>query len=223
MEIHRPKPFHGWRELAKEVGVIVIGIAIALSGEQLIERLHRHSEVVEARKALRSEIAANASAARFNVEYERCLSADLALFDAWAKGSPHPPRVEPLPWMRPGAAAWDVVKAGAAAHMPLDERLAYSQLYNDAANMGSIVEMEGSAWLRLAADFTRATLGPTDERRVLEDTNQARILGSIQSRYSLAVLQDAKAMGAEPSPISAGTRGALAKFCSALGIAPTID
>jgi hypothetical protein len=36
MEIHKPKPIHNWRELATEVGVVVVGIFIALSAEQLI-------------------------------------------------------------------------------------------------------------------------------------------------------------------------------------------
>src|SRR5437868_4407797 len=88
MEIHKPKPFHGWRELAKEVGVITIGIAIALGGEQLIDRLHRHAEVAEARQAMRSEIAANAHAAKFNLEYSRCLLTTGRQIGEWVKGAP---------------------------------------------------------------------------------------------------------------------------------------
>ena len=49
MEIHRPKPWHNLRELAKEVGVIAIGIAIALSGEQAIEWLHWRQSLQTAR------------------------------------------------------------------------------------------------------------------------------------------------------------------------------
>ena len=33
MEIHKPKPVHNWRELLTEIGVVVIGILIALSLE----------------------------------------------------------------------------------------------------------------------------------------------------------------------------------------------
>ncbi len=38
MDIHKPKPVHSWREFATEIGIVVIGIAIALGGEQIIER-----------------------------------------------------------------------------------------------------------------------------------------------------------------------------------------
>jgi hypothetical protein len=37
MDIHKPKPVHSWRELLTEVGVIVIGVSIALAGGQTME------------------------------------------------------------------------------------------------------------------------------------------------------------------------------------------
>jgi len=49
MEIHKPIPIHSWRELLTEIGVIVIGVAIALAGEQTVEWLHNRSRAAEAR------------------------------------------------------------------------------------------------------------------------------------------------------------------------------
>ncbi len=40
MDIHKPKAVHGWRELLKEIGIIVIGVVIALGAEQAVEALH---------------------------------------------------------------------------------------------------------------------------------------------------------------------------------------
>jgi hypothetical protein len=40
LDIHKPKPVHGWRELFSEIGVIVIGVVIALSAKQLVEALY---------------------------------------------------------------------------------------------------------------------------------------------------------------------------------------
>ena len=50
MEIHRPKAVHSWRELLKEIGIIVIGVVIALGAEQAVESLHwmRQVDVGEA-------------------------------------------------------------------------------------------------------------------------------------------------------------------------------
>ena len=37
MHIHLPKPVHGWREFGGEVGIIVLGVLLALAAEALIE------------------------------------------------------------------------------------------------------------------------------------------------------------------------------------------
>ncbi len=52
MHFHLPKPLHGWREFLGEVGIIVIGVLIALSAEQTIEWLHWRHEARLAREAL---------------------------------------------------------------------------------------------------------------------------------------------------------------------------
>ena len=55
MHFHLPKPLHGWREFAGEVGIIVIGVLIALGAEQVLERWHDHERVDRAIEALRVE------------------------------------------------------------------------------------------------------------------------------------------------------------------------
>src|SRR5947209_7379021 len=56
MHFHLPKPLHGWRALLGEVGIIVVGVLIALGAEQLVETWHWHGQAEEARAALRSEV-----------------------------------------------------------------------------------------------------------------------------------------------------------------------
>jgi hypothetical protein len=57
MDIHKPKPWHNLRELASEIAVVVVGILIALSLEQVAEALKEHRAAAEARDAIRHEIA----------------------------------------------------------------------------------------------------------------------------------------------------------------------
>lgn len=52
MHIHRPKAAHSLREFLSEISVIVVGIVIALGGEQAVEAVHRNIEV----SALRSDL-----------------------------------------------------------------------------------------------------------------------------------------------------------------------
>ena len=56
MEVHLPKPLHGWREFAGEVGIIVIGVLIALGAEQVAAYFHQRAELREAEEAMTSEL-----------------------------------------------------------------------------------------------------------------------------------------------------------------------
>lgn len=73
MHFHLPKPLHGWREFAGEVGIIVIGILIALAAEQLVEAIHWHAQVAEARDALGYEIADSIGQSDERLAFGPCL------------------------------------------------------------------------------------------------------------------------------------------------------
>lgn len=51
MHIHLPKALHGWRDFLKEVGIIVLGVLIALGAEQGVEAVRDRLVSLDARKA----------------------------------------------------------------------------------------------------------------------------------------------------------------------------
>ena len=57
MHVHLPKPLHGWRAFAGEVGIIVIGVLIALGAQQVVETVNGNSQVREFRGAVDDELA----------------------------------------------------------------------------------------------------------------------------------------------------------------------
>src|SRR4051794_23685377 len=59
MHFHLPKPLHGWREFAGEVGIIVVGVLIALGFEQVVERWTWGRRADSGVDALRGELATN--------------------------------------------------------------------------------------------------------------------------------------------------------------------
>jgi len=61
MDIHKPRPWHGFREFLKEYLIIVVGVLTALAGEQIVEALTWRHKVTEAETALRHELAVNLS------------------------------------------------------------------------------------------------------------------------------------------------------------------
>jgi hypothetical protein len=57
MEIHKPKPTHNLREFLSEVAVVVLGIVIALAGEQLVQSLEWRHRMRLADEQMRQEVA----------------------------------------------------------------------------------------------------------------------------------------------------------------------
>jgi hypothetical protein len=51
-----PKPLHGWREFSGEVGIIVIGVLIALGAQQVVSRFDDRAELRDAEAAMVSEL-----------------------------------------------------------------------------------------------------------------------------------------------------------------------
>ena len=73
MDIHKPKPVHNWQELLSEIGVVVIGIVIALSLEDGLRALHDRGIASEAREAVREEIRQNLSFMAGRLETQPCI------------------------------------------------------------------------------------------------------------------------------------------------------
>ena len=73
MDIHKPKPVHNLRELLSEVGVVVIGIVIALTLEEGLRALHDHSIASEAREAMTGEIRQNLALMASRLATQTCV------------------------------------------------------------------------------------------------------------------------------------------------------
>jgi hypothetical protein len=88
MDIHLPKPLHGWREFIGEVGIIVLGVLIALGAEQVAEYFRQHAELREAEQAMTSELRDDDLPQAFaRVSVNNCYSGELdAIEDAVASG-----------------------------------------------------------------------------------------------------------------------------------------
>ncbi len=89
MHIHLPKPLHGWREFAGEVGIIVIGVLIALGAEQAVEALHHHRLADETRAAVTDEINNDLANLKLRATAESCIARRLselhAIVDEWGR------------------------------------------------------------------------------------------------------------------------------------------
>jgi len=78
MDIHKPKPWHGWREFLKEYLIIVVGVLTALAAEQGVESLRVRHELSELKAALDRSVRYNLAGAAERVALAPCLDARIA-------------------------------------------------------------------------------------------------------------------------------------------------
>jgi hypothetical protein len=156
VEIHKPKAPHSWREFLSEIGIIVIGVLLALSGEQLVETWHwSHQEDAE-RTALNNEAQYFLGAAKVQVRQQACLLRELRdleiVLERHAHGRPLGlSRPVTLPYVLVATrGTWHIALAGQAlSHMPLSEQLAYGAAFESYDNLNRIGDEEADAWARL--------------------------------------------------------------------------
>lgn len=84
MEVHA-KSVHSWKELLSEIGVIVIGVMIALGAEQLVETIHWSHKVADAEEAMGRELSGDLGYAAGQVAMKDCAAKYFASVEAAIK------------------------------------------------------------------------------------------------------------------------------------------
>jgi hypothetical protein len=218
MDIHKPKLWHGWRELLKEVGTIVIGVLIALGAEQAVEWVHWRHEVAEARDALTEEIRSDSAIGAVGAEESRCLVERLQGYVAWTKGGPVPRMLVAgggARFISPSSTVWEATQAAQRiAHMPLKERLAYARFYALVANEQVVIQTVLAMATQLLRYADKTDLTPEETRRLGEDVSAARTWFLVRGGNEAALVEAAKTLGIEPQPISEAGRARLASLCA---------
>lgn len=182
MHVHLPKPLHGWRAFIGEVGIIVLGVLIALGAEQLVQRFTWGRDVRDFRAAVDTELEFNLAASEYRIRQSPCLLRRLAELERWsaAQRSGHsmlllgdigfPKRISP------GTSVWNSRSADLTGHLPMQARMAYSDLYDVLGNQWELLQDERQTWLSLNG-FNHATLlGHEDLIRLDELIFRARTL-----------------------------------------------
>lgn len=155
MEIHKPKPVHNFREFLSELGVVVLGIVIALGGEQLIEHLHDNHKAAEAREGIRDEIAMNIAVLESRSAAQPCIDRRIDEIERLLGVSDGQNYVAPTWLGRPEIwemlhARWQVIsQSGRAPLLAPEEQAAYGFVYALFADVAADEDREQIAWARL--------------------------------------------------------------------------
>jgi hypothetical protein len=204
MHFHLPKPLHGWREFAGEVGIIVLGVLIALGAEQLVDDWAWHKKVKHAEDAMRLELAEDDGPQAYGrVLIGPCLDAELArIHDGAGHAQPQQLRHLAMAYMPPfrswDSEAWKtVLGSDVGSHMGPQRLIQWSSPYRVINDMTAANKGERD----LATDL-RETLPPTGEpspadlQTLRREAAQLRAFNSGLFRASQLLLARSRALGA---------------------------
>jgi len=165
MRLRLPNPLHGWRVFVGEVGIIVLGVLIALGAQQAVEELQWQSEKRATEAALQEEIMDSVEVADERIAVSPCLRiriAELGTKLARSRGEwrAEPMRlgdqnggnsgVMPVAYRTPrkylSIDAWETAKlSGVLDHVPRDRVATYSDIYTQIAHMQQLSDIERGA------------------------------------------------------------------------------
>lgn len=154
---HKPHPVHSWREFLKEVGIIVLGVMIALAAEQALDAVHWAGRVREAEASMRKELAEDDGPQAYDrlvkspcivAQLDRLESAIVADRDRSAPFRPQPV-VMPFFYTWDSDAQREAVSTGAMAHMSPERAYAWSSPYALTSAMNEINLKESDDYAEL--------------------------------------------------------------------------
>ncbi len=156
MRFHLLKPMHGWRQFGGEVGIIVLGVLIALGAQQLAQNIQQRSEADEARGAVRGELEVNMSRLASRATQKHCVENRIEEIQALLDKASSNPSITTPGWVgRPQywsmqTVRWDAVaQSGRAALLPSDDLADYGALYSWMDNINGVMTTEQADWARL--------------------------------------------------------------------------
>jgi hypothetical protein len=183
MHFHLPKPLHGWREVAREMAIIIVSVLIALFAEQLVERWQWQNKISAAENSMRFEllwddgpqlyqrwamhpcVADHLDAIRGAVEARRSRGEIRGLIDSYW-----------LPSVTYDSVAHqEAIASDVASHMSHDEIDPFTALYDSMPRLDRTSELEGEAMAQLRVlKRTGDALSPAEEDKVLSAVETLR-------------------------------------------------
>lgn len=155
MRIFLPKPINGWRSFVGEVGVIVLGVFLALGAQEIVEELRIRNEVETFRRTIDGEIAMTLYTYEVRLRQNACVAKNIERLRGWLDGTgdgapaaalnPFAPNL-----LSPYRSAWDNRNATVFQHLPDDIRAKYAEFYDELDNNAEMMAREVGFWAKFA-------------------------------------------------------------------------
>jgi len=149
MQFHLPKPLRGWRAFAGEVGVIVLGVLIALGAQQLAENWDWRQKVEAATADMNNELGSGDGPEAYErLALHDCVSAHLSNLRASLEQGDRSKSRKLIDQFWLPNRTWDSLArdaantADVAAHMPHGRMLQYRIAYEMVPDIQRLAEKE---------------------------------------------------------------------------------
>lgn len=167
-------PRMDWRTFLREIAIVVIGVLLALAGQQWADGARWRGAVADFRDAADKELAADLAAYRYRVDQSDCVDRRIAELRRW-RDEARAGRFVPLGREigRPAlitqrTSVWNTRTGDLMAKIPIERRLAYSSLYDELANNDRQMADEREAWRSLSGFAAASALTNDDMIRLSE-------------------------------------------------------
>jgi hypothetical protein len=158
VKIHWGKlsPPQGWQKLWWELGIVTVGVLIALGIGELAKSWHDEREAREARAAIRAEIGSNLGVLSKRIETEACIERRLNEIGAFLNAASRGSVAQPPTWIgRPqqwnmDSYRWEAAsQAGRVSLFPVAEQSSFSDLYGALREVGEAQDTEQQMWAQM--------------------------------------------------------------------------
>jgi hypothetical protein len=192
----RVKPPHGWNAVAWELGIVTLGVLIALAAQQWVEDVQNRRIARETREALRDEIEDNLVSIQLRSTAAPCIDRRLReirqLLDDWGRSGTfeRPLWVAHTPRVGLGFARFDAASsAGRVALLPREEQYEMGGIVEGLRDFQGLQDAEFMVWPKLRALEAGAdVLTPSDRtmiRAALQEASYRHYNAKLTSRQLL--------------------------------------
>jgi hypothetical protein len=199
MHFHLPKPLHGWREFVGEVGIIVVGVLIALGAEQVVEMIGWRDRANSARQSLHGELTDHYENAVEWRTVEPCIDAQLDRLEAGLMASGN--RVQPATAFHERESSWtfalrvprrpyadsvwqSVLAEGVSSHLAEADRITLGLHYREAHDVDELNKRLTDDATKLKSLTRPIALDASSRLSMLQSIDDARYTNDLMGLMS---------------------------------------
>ena len=197
MILRLPKLLHGWRAFFGEVGVVVLGVLIALGASQWVESRRERQLSRDAHANVRAEIAEALGRMASRIAQQPCVDRRIVEIAAALMAADRGEPAQPFSWIgRPSFwtlsdARWQTASnSGATFLFDPDEQAQYSFIYSGIRDFEDHERIEQAAWAQLRS-LTEIRHLEAPQRAYLTQALQAARVASFRMTVNFSLRTEA--------------------------------